>query len=224
MSNIVIFGAHGKIGQQLVRLVASKSSQYKATAVVRNPEQAQTIASIASNSANITTTNFTLDDSTVPEIASVIKGHDAVVFTVGSGGKNLLQVDLDAAVKTFEATVEANVRRFVIISAIRADDREYGAKSGIRNYFIAKHYADRILIDEFGVKLDYTILKPTTLTDDPPAGKIRFVSKEDADVGKVTRADVALVIYEVLGLKSTYGRSYDFANGDLNITDPEIYK
>ena len=83
----------------------------------------------------------------------MIKNHDAVVFTVGSAGKNLLQVDLDAAVKTFEAMVEANVRRFIIISAIRAEDRDFGAKSGIRNYFIAKHYADRILIDEFSEKL-----------------------------------------------------------------------
>lgn len=222
MSNIVIFGSHGKIGQQLVRLIAGANSTLRATAVVRNDEQAKTIASIAS--ANVSTTNFTLDDSTVSEIASVIKGHDAVVFSVGSAGKNLLQVDLDAAVKTFEATVEANVRRFIIISALRAEDRDFGAKSGIRNYYIAKHYADRILVDEFNKKLDFTILKPTALSDEPATGKIRFIGKKDTDIGKVTRADVAKVIYEIINLDSTYGKSYDFANGDLDITDPRIYK
>lgn len=223
MTRVLIFGAHGKIGQQLIRLIADNSSLYKATAVVRNDEQAKTISTISSNSPNVTTRKFTLDDSSVSEIASVIKNHDAVVFTVGSAGKNLLQVDLDAAVKTFEAMVEASVRRFIIISAIRAEDRDFGAKSGIRNYFIAKHYADRILIDEFSEKLDFTILKPTTLTDEPATGKIRFINKDDSDVGTVTRADVARVIYEVINLLSTHGKSFDFANGDLNITDPRIY-
>lgn len=222
MSNIVIFGSHGKIGQHLVRLISGANSTLRATAVVRNDEQAKTIASIAS--ANVSTTKLALDNSTVSEIASVIKGHDAVVFSVGSAGKNLLQVDLDAAVKTFEATVEANVRRFIIISALRAEDRDFGAKSGLRNYYIAKHYADRILVDEFSNKLDFTILKPTALSDEPATGKIRFIGKNDADIGKITRADVAKVIYEIINLDSTYGKSYDFANGDLDITDPRIYK
>ena len=82
-----------------------------------------------------------------------------------------MQVDLDAAVKTFEASVEAQVRRFIIISALHADNREFFSKLGLRNYYIAKHYADRILVDEFSDKLDYTILKPTSLSDDAATGK-----------------------------------------------------
>ena len=70
-----------------------------------------------------------------------------------------MQVDLDAAVKTFEASVEAQVRRFIIISALHADNREFFSKLGLRNYYIAKHYADRILVDEFSDKLDYTIFE-----------------------------------------------------------------
>ncbi|EMG45965.1 hypothetical protein SBY92_004316 [Candida maltosa Xu316] len=222
MSKLVIFGAHGKVGQQLVRLIAEKSSLYTATAVVRNQEQAQQIKSISSDSPNLSTANLTVDNATVQEIADTIKGHDAVVFTAGSGGKNLLQVDLDGAVKTFEASVAANVKRFIIVSAVHADKREYGAKSPIRNYYIAKHYADRILAHEFKDKLDFTILKPTHLTDDPPTGKIKFLT--DDNVGSVTRADVAKVIYEIIDNKSTFGKSYDFANGDLSVTDPAIYK
>lgn len=224
VKNIIVFGSHGKIGQQFVRLLADKTSVFRGTAVVRNDEQATTIKSITANSPNVSSLNFTLDNASVGEIASAIKGHDAVVFTVGSAGKNLLQVDLDAAVKTFEASVEAQVRRFIIISALHADNREFFSKLGLRNYYIAKHYADRILVDEFSDKLDYTILKPTSLSDDAATGKIRIIKSTDEEIGTITRADVAKVIYEIVNDKDTFGKSYNIANGDLDITDKRIYK
>ncbi|CAX39552.1 conserved hypothetical protein [Candida dubliniensis CD36] len=224
VKNIIVFGSHGKIGQQFVRLLADKTSVFKGTAVVRNNEQAKTIKSITSNSPNVSLLNFTLDNANVGEIASAIKGHDAVVFTVGSAGKNLLQVDLDAAVKTFEASVEAQVKRFIIISAIHADNREFFSNLSLRNYYIAKHYADRVLVNEFGGELDYTILKPTELTDEAATGKIRIIKGTDEDIGTITRADVAKVIYEIVNDQDTFGKSYNIANGDLDITDKRIYK
>ncbi|KAG2730863.1 hypothetical protein G9P44_006012 [Scheffersomyces stipitis] len=223
MSRIVIFGAHGKVGQQLVKLIASRSSPYRATAVVRNQEQANHIQEIAQKSSNISTKLFTVDSASIGDLVEVIVGHDAVVFTAGSGGKNLLQVDLDGAVKTFEASVIAEVRRFIIVSAIYADSREFFEKSPIRNYYIAKHYADRILEAEFKDELDYTILRPSLLKDDPPQGKIKVLSEGD-ESGSVTRADVARVIFEIIDNKVTFGRGYDFNNGDSDITDPETFK
>jgi uncharacterized protein YbjT (DUF2867 family) len=209
--NIVIFGSHGKIGQQLVRLISQPTSSYRATALVRNSDQADQILKISSNSSNITTKEFTFDNASVEEISDVIRGHDVVVFTAGSGGKALLLVDLDGAVKTFEATVKANVRRYVLISAIHADKRETFSKSGLRDYYIAKHYADRILVNEFKDDLDYTILRPTSLTDDEPTGKIRQISAGD-ELGTVTRADVAKVIYDTIGDEKTFGKGIDFGN------------
>lgn len=208
---IVIFGSHGKIGQQLVRLISQPTSSYRATALVRNSDQADQILQISSNSSNITTKEFTFDNASVEEISDVIRGHDAVVFTAGSGGKALLLVDLDGAVKTFEATVKANVRRYVLISAIHADKRETFSKSGLRDYYIAKHYADRILVNEFKDDLDYTILRPTSLTDDEPTGKIRQINAGD-ELGTITRADVAKVIYDTIGDEKTFGKGIDFGN------------
>lgn len=209
--NIVIFGSHGKIGQQLVRLISQPTSSYRATALVRNSDQADQILKISSNSSNITTKEFTFDNASVEEISDVIRGHDAVVFTAGSGGKALLLVDLDGAVKTFEATVKANVRRYVLISAVHADKRETFSKSGLRDYYIAKHYADRILVNEFKDDLDYTILRPTSLTDDEPTGKIRQINAGD-ELGTITRADVAKVIYDTIGDEKTFGKGIDFGN------------
>lgn len=209
--NIVIFGSHGKVGQQLVRLISQPTSIYRATALVRNSDQADQILKISSNSSNITTKEFTFDNASVEEISEVIRGHDAVVFTAGSGGKGLLLVDLDGTVKTFEAAVKANVRRYVLISALHADKREIFFKSGLRDYYIAKHYADRILMNEFKDDLDFTILRPTSLTDDEPTGKIRQINAGD-EFGTVTRADVAKVIYDTIGDEKVFGKGIDFGN------------
>ncbi|KAI5950867.1 hypothetical protein KGF54_003941 [Candida jiufengensis] len=221
ISRVIVFGAHGKIGQQLIKLLSK--SDYKTTAVVRNDEQASTIKKISNSSSNVSSTNLTLDKVSVKELSQTIKNHDAVILTVGSGGKNLLQVDLDGVVKTFEATVEAKVKRLVLISAIHAENREFVENSPIRDYYIAKHYADRILINEFGSSIDYTIIKPTHLTDDESTGKIDIIKNLNEDVGKISRTDVAKVLVEVLNLKETFGKSYNIKNGTHNIDDPSTY-
>lgn len=126
--NLIVFGAHGKIGQHLIKLIAKLS--VNATAVVRNDDQVATIKNISSGSSNISSSKLDLAAASVSDLTSAIKGHDAVILTVGSGGKNLLQVDLDGVVKTFEATVEAKVKRLVIVSALFAENREAGLKLG----------------------------------------------------------------------------------------------
>ena len=78
--------------------------------------------------------------------------------------------------------------------------------------------------DEFSDKLDYTILKPTSLSDDAATGKIRIIKSIDEEIGTITRADVAKVIYEIVNDKDTFGKSYNIANGDLDIRDKRIYK
>lgn len=214
MSKIIVFGAHGRVGQRLVQQL-SKQSKYQATAVVRNAEQSKRISEIAGDSV-ATKQVKSIADLSVDELVLVVGGHKAIVLTVGSAGKDLLKVDLDGVVKTFEAAVKANIRRLVLVSAAYASSREYGVKSPIPNYYIAKFYADRILQNEFKDSLDYTILKPSLLTDGEGTGKIHFLKGEDA--GLVDRADVALVILEILENPKTFGKSYDFKNGDTPIS------
>ncbi|CAI5755508.1 unnamed protein product [Candida verbasci] len=214
--SLVIFGAHGKVGKNLVSLAAKS---LKVTAIIRSDEQAKAIKEIASN---VETANLTLDKATVSEIENVIKGHNTVIFIAGSGGKNLLQVDLDGAVKTFEATTKANIKRYILLSAVNADNREFIDKSSIKNYYIAKHYADRILINEFR-NLNYTIVKPSLLSDGNPTGKIKFLEPNE-DVGSIDRNDVARVLLDIIDNESTFGKSYNIASGNLSINDATIYK
>lgn len=219
---VIVFGAHGKIGQKFIKIV-SGAPAFAATAIVRSDSQAEQIKNVSKSSENVKTANLDLAKASVDDLALKIKGHDAVVLTVGSGGKDLLKVDLDGVVKAFEASVDAGVKRLVLISAVFANDRAFGSASGLHDYYIAKHHADRILRNEFGKKLDYTILKPTLLQDGSGTGRIRFLTKND-DLGHVQREDVASAIFEVLRNEKTYGREYDFAEGDLPIDDENTWK
>lgn len=219
MTNVIVFGAHGRVGQLLIKQIAKSSGAFKATAILRNQEQVKTINEISSNSSDIKTQILDYNSLKVKDLSEVIKGHDAVVFTAGSGGKDLLKVDLDGAVKTYEASILAAVKRVIVISAIHADNREFGASSGLHNYYIAKHYADRILIHELGDKLDYTILKPTALTNDPATGKVDLFKSIDEPNGSIPREDVARSILEVINNKATFGKSYDFKSGSTPISD-----
>lgn len=214
VSKVIVYGAHGKVGQRLIKQIARLD--IAATAVVRSQTQAQQIAGITAHSSKITTVLADLADALVEELQKQIGGHDAVLVTAGSGGKDLLRVDLDGVVKIFEGAVGAGVRRLVLVSAVFANDRGFigsaGRSIGLENYYLAKHYADRLLVHEFGTKLDYTILMPSLLTDGPGTGQIRLLSLGD-DAGLVEREDVASVILDVLERRETYGQSYNFAGG-----------
>ena len=219
VKNVIVFGATGQIGKLVLKELAS--SNFKPTAVVRSTEQEKSMSTISSQ---ITSAKLALDNASVKDIARLIEGHDAVVFTAGSAGKNLLQVDLDGAVKTFEAARIARVRRLVLISALHADDREYFSKSPLHNYYIAKHYADRILMNEFQDDLDFTILKPTTLTNNGGTGKINILGAKEGLQSTIDRIDVARVIVQILNSAETFGKSYNFSQGDLDIKDPTSFK
>lgn len=218
VKNVIVFGATGQIGKLLLKELVS--SNLKPTAVIRTTEQEKTMSTISSQ---ITSVNLTLDNASVRDLATVIEGHDAVVFTAGSGGKNLLQVDLDGAVKTFEAARIAKVRRLVLVSALHADDREFFAKSPLHNYYIAKHFADRILMNEFQNDLDFTILKPSSLTNNEGTGKIRIIGPNEGLDSSIDRVDVARVIVQTLNNTKTFGKSYNIIQGDLDIRDPTIF-
>ena len=69
----------------------------------------------------------------VPAMAGV----DTVVFAAGSGGSTgddmTLNIDLDGAVKAMHATELADIKRFILISALGTDDRAFWNQSGIRH-------------------------------------------------------------------------------------------
>jgi uncharacterized protein YbjT (DUF2867 family) len=198
--NVLIIGAHGKIG----KIVAEKmkaSAQYHPTAFIRNKEQEAffTAMEVPVKVASL--------ESSVDEIAEAMEGADAIVFTAGSGGKTgfdkTLEIDLDGAVKSMIAAEQAGIKRFVMVSAYLADERSMWEGSGIKPYYIAKHFADRELQR---TSLDFTILRPVRLTDEEGSGNVTIKSLTGNVQKTIPREDVATTILAVLDHPETIGK------------------
>ena len=211
---ILIIGAHGHVGQLTTKLLADQGNQVYGG--IRDTAQNDEIKTLG----GIPVTYDLL--GSVAEMTKTIADikPDAIVFTAGSGGhggqSGTLNIDLDGAVKTMEAAQQAAVKRFIMVSAFGTGDREFWANSSIRGYYVAKYYADQWL--QLRTNLQYTILRPGTLTNDEPTGEINLSGATTGDL-TVTRADVAAVIAAVLDNSQTIGEIYTFVNGDEPIDE-----
>ncbi|QKS70043.1 SDR family oxidoreductase [Paenalkalicoccus suaedae] len=208
--NVIVVGANGQIGKQVTTLL-HEHDDHEVTALVRKEEQQKEL-----ESKGIRSTLADLEGS-VDELTEAVKGHDAVVFAAGSGGSTgpdkTLLIDLDGAGKTVEAAKNAGVERFIMVSAIQANNREnWGEK--IRPYFVAKHYADKEVLQS---GLNYTIIRPGSLTNDEGTGKVSAAS--NLDRGDIPRADVAKTIVASISNAKTFNKSFDLVAGDHSVDD-----
>lgn len=211
--NVLVIGANGKIGRLLLKGL-SVSDSYKPTALIRNEEQRNYF-----NEIGVPVIVESLESSE-EVIGEVVTGFDAIVFTAGSGGKTgydkTLEIDLDGAIKVINAAKDKNVKRFVMISAAHADDREFWEQSSIKPYYIAKHYADKELTRS---NLYYTILRPVRLTDDTKPGKVKMLSDPSQLERKIPRVAVAETIMAVLGDTATYQKIIEMSSGEYSIAE-----
>ncbi|WP_172200307.1 SDR family oxidoreductase [Saccharibacillus qingshengii] len=206
--NVLIIGANGQIGSRLIRQL-KQEGRHTVKAMIRKAEQENEL-----RAAGVEPVLANLEDS-VETLAQAMQGCDALVFTAGSGGSTgldkTLLIDLDGAVKTMEAAEKAGVKRYVIVSAMQAHNRENWSEE-IKPYYAAKHYADRML-ESTG--LDYTIVRPGGLTNDPGTGSIS--AAENLEPGSISRDDVAAVIAALLEDRRTYRQAFDLTSGETPI-------
>ncbi|MFD1039278.1 SDR family oxidoreductase [Virgibacillus byunsanensis] len=207
---VLLIGANGQIGKHLVDLLQN-SNEHTIRAMVRKEEQA-----LALKEKGVEAVVADLEGP-VDSIAEAAKGCDTVIFTAGSGGKTgsdkTLLVDLDGAVKTVEAAEKAGVNRYVMVSAFQAHNRENWNEK-IRQYYVAKHYADRMLRAS---NLNYTIVRPGGLLNEPGTGKVSLA--ENLERGSIPREDVARTVFASLGEKNTYKQSFDLISGEDSVEE-----
>ena len=201
--DVLVAGGHGKIALRLLRLLAAEG--HRARGLVRKPEQAADLEALG---AVAVVGDLEADAS----LAGYVQGADVVVFAAGagpgSGPERKRTVDLGGAVKLVDAALAVGVRRYVMISSIGADRPD--ASGSMRPYLEAKAEADQYLMAS---GLDYTIVRPGSLTDDPGTGRVRLPT-ELGGRGEVPRDDVAVVIAKVLDAPNTIGVTFEVFSGD----------
>lgn len=210
---VVIAGGHGKIALLLERLLVQRGDQ--AVGLIRNPAHAGEVSATGAVAAVCD-----LEAASVDEVAALLDGADAVVFAAGAGpGSGALRkdtVDRGASVLLADAASRAGVRRFVQISGMGVDQHPApGTDEVWAAYLVAKAAAE----DDLRARdLDWTILRPGGLTDDPGTGQVRL-APPSLPRGQVPRADVAAVIVALLGDPATAGQTLDLISGDTSIVE-----
>jgi uncharacterized protein YbjT (DUF2867 family) len=206
--NVVIVGGHGKIALRLEKLLAERGDSPRG--IIRSTEQASDLEAIGAEP-------IVLDIENVDDIGDALAGSEAVVFAAGagpgSGPARKRTVDYGGAAKLVEACKSQEIRRYVMVSTVGADHPESWTDE-TRPYFEAKAEADKLLAES---GLDYTIIRPGRLTDDPGMGRVAIA--EDLDRSSVTRDDVAAVIAECLTADNTIGKGFDLMNDGTPIAE-----
>jgi cytosine deaminase len=207
----VIAGGHGQIALRLERLLAARGAEV--AGLIRNPAHADDLRAIGAEPVVLD-----LEAATAAEVAEALRGADAAVFAAGagpgSGPDRKETVDHAAAVLFADAAESANVRRYLIVSSMGAGfDPPPGTDPVFAGYLRAKAAADADIRSR--TALDWTILRPGRLTNDPGTGRVHLAAHTGP--GPVPRDDVAAVLAELLDTPSTAGLTLELISGHTPI-------
>ncbi len=219
---ITIIGASGGIGSQL--LEQARAAGHDVTAVARSPEK------LASGVRGV---GVDLAVPSPPGLTEAMTGADAVLSALGA------RTDADAGISSrgtaaiIAAMRSAGARRLVVVSAVpiatvasparpNPPRRDPGDGFFVANVLtpivkrvFGKNYADLALMeDEVRASgLDWTIVRPSRLTDKPRTGAYRTASEENLRGGtSVSRADVADFMLEAAARPETIGQTVRIAS------------
>ncbi len=199
---VLVVGAHGQTAIKVVELLIEKDHNVRA--MVRDAAQA---GELEKRGAEAVIADLEQD------IEFAVEGCDAVIFAAGSGADTgedkTWAVDRDGAIKVIEACERNAVERFVMLSALGADAPEK-AQEAMAPYMKAKAEADQRLQKS---KLNYTIIRPGMLNDDPES--LHIIAREHLKdkKGQISRSDVAYTIAETLENPNAYRKTFEVIGG-----------
>jgi uncharacterized protein YbjT (DUF2867 family) len=206
--DVVIAGGHGQIGLLLGRLLVEDG--HRVRGIIRKADQAPDLEAIGVEPVVFDLEN---DDG----LAAAIAGADAAVFAAGagpgSGAERKFTMDRDGAIKLIDACREIGAPRYVIVSSMGANAAITG-DDVFSVYLRAKGEADDALRAS---GLDYTIIRPGALTNEPGSGFIAL--GRDLPRGSIPRADVAATLLLVLPATHTIGETLDLIEGTIPIAE-----
>lgn len=203
-------GAAGGIGSRLGGILSARGEP--STGMHRRPEQAERIEAVGMRPVR-----GDLIEDTVEQLADRMRGHDAVVFSAGAHGTGLDQttlIDGRGLEKAAAAAALAGVRRFVLVSVFPDAGRGREPQEGFEHYMRVKKSADVYLV---GTGLDWVIVRPGTLRDEPGDGRVR--AGLAIEYGDVRRDNVAAFIAALLDEPAVNRVIVELTDGDTPIDE-----
>ncbi|MFP5335442.1 MAG: SDR family oxidoreductase [Actinomycetes bacterium] len=200
---VVVAGAHGQVARRLVRRLADRGDEV--LGLVRNPDHVVDVVADGGRGVVVD-----LESASVEEVSWALADADAVVFAAGagpgSGAARKDTVDRGGAVLLADAAERAGVRRYVLVSSMGVERVRDGAEpDGVDEVFLAYLRAKLAAEDDLRSRdLDWTVLRPGRLTDEPATGDVWL--QPSVPYGEVPRDDVAAVVVRLLDDPTTSGQ------------------
>ncbi|MEU4295026.1 SDR family oxidoreductase [Kribbella sp. NPDC026596] len=210
---VVIAGGHGQIAVRLTKLLSGDG--HEVVGLVRNPDHEADLAAAGGRAAVLD-----LEQADVAAVAGVLSGADVAIFAAGAGpgsGKARKDtVDRAAAALFADAAEQAGVRRHLQVGSMGADRADSLDDDDIFTVYLkAKWAAEEDLRSRDG--LDWTILRPGGLTNDPGTGEVLLADKTGN--GRISRDDVALVLAGLCDTPAAIGRTLELVAGDTPVSE-----
>lgn len=195
---VVVFGATGRSGRRIVE--RALEAGHEVTGIVRTPSKMEM------SHKRLTLVRGDILD--YDSFASVLRGQDAVVSTVGKGAEYFRSVELysEGIKNVIRAMEEYGLSRLIAITS-GGTHPGWDRKNPIFYEFFIKRlllrgeYADMKRMEDIimDTDLDWTIVRPSGLTDDEGTGEYRAnVGYSNPESDTTTRDDLAEFIVDEL--------------------------
>lgn len=198
MENVLVAGATGTTGRKVIHLLAA-SQYFNPIAMVRKKEQMEHF-----EKDGVQTVLGDLEK----DVSHTLEGADKVLFAAGSGGEKVVEVDQEGAKKLVNASDKNQIKKFVMLSSMGADEPEKA--DNLKEYLKAKHNADEYLKQS---GLTYAIVRPGSLTNEKGTGHIALNQKLKKS-GSISRDDVAQTLVRVLHDDTAKNKTFEIIEGD----------
>lgn len=186
---VFLIGISGAVGRLLAADLSGRGDVV--SGLVRREDQRSDLAS-----RGIEARVGDIGAITADQLADLLGGFDAVVYTAGSnGGRREVTdaVDGEGVVKALDAACFAGVRHFALVSVLPEAWRERHLEDDEEHYFAVKKLTD---VAVSASDLDWLILRPSLLVDRAGSGRVALGPAQPHD--EIAREDVAATLAELL--------------------------
>ena len=202
MSPIILFGATGKTGLALSKLISGKNLEL--FAAVRPGRDSSLLESLGAKILIVDA----LDQDQVHNALKDLNKNSIIVSLVGGRHPELgIRIDHPANKNIIETSVELGFSRFIFITSIGSGESKPQLPKILKPILgpIAdeKTKAENVLRAS---ELDYTIIRPGQLTNEEASGD--GILTEECILGTMSREDLALMIMKCIEDGETIGKIY----------------
>lgn len=202
---VIVIGANGDVGELVIRKLADR--KHEALAVAANENQMEDLIKMGAVQAIV---------YDVEKLIPYLQASDAVIYLTGVNPKKhtgkTVMVDHQSISDIIQLAQKSNVRRFVMMSAVKAEESETDPSRKIA----AKDLPEDMLK---AADLVYTVVRIGQLTDNPGNGTITLSEKIHDRKAEIPREDAAEVLVESLNREAVFHSTIEAASGDTPISE-----